>query len=157
VISPYSFRLSFVSGDTELPVPPAAEILAMVRARPPWDEASIAPDQEQFPRLHIARCAGPGFILHCFEDEESWGDFLVTGLAFSTPTIEINLGGQALERWPPELFISEQIAEGALSFFLKFGKQEPMRQWTKGDGFPRETVWEGREQGEAWERAKRVV
>jgi hypothetical protein len=95
--------------------------------------------------------------LHCFEDGESWGDFLVTGLAFSTPTIEINLGGQALERWPPELFISEQIAEGALSFSLKFGKQEPMRQWTKGDGFPRETVWEGREQGEAWERAKRGV
>lgn len=107
--------------------------------------------------MHIARCKDHGFILHCFEGVESWGDFLVSDLAFSTPAVEINLAGQTLERWPPELFVSEQIAKEALSFFLNFGKRDPAQQWAKGDGFPRETIWEGREQREAWERAHKGV
>ena len=145
-----SFRLSFVSGPSELLAPPASEILASVRGRPPWDEASITPDQEQFPRMHISRCEDYGFVLHCFEDGKSWGNYLVTNLAFSSPVVEINLGGQALERWPRELFVSEQLAEEALSFFLAFGKCNPAQRWTTGNGFPRETICEGRQQRERW-------
>jgi hypothetical protein len=26
------------------------------------------------------------------------------------PTVEVNLGGQALERWPSELFVPEELA-----------------------------------------------
>lgn len=138
-------------------MPSASEILAEVRARPSWDEASITPDQVQFPRMHIARCEDHGFILHCFEGGDSWGEFVVTDLAFSTPIVEINLGGQALERWPPELFVSEQIAKEALGFFRTLGKRNPTQSWVKGDGFPRETIWEGREKREAWERARKGV
>lgn len=157
-MSPHQpFQLSFVSGDSELPAPPASEILARVRDRPQWDEASLTRGEDQFPRMHIARCEDYGFILHCFDDIESWGDFLATDLTFSAPTIEINLAGQALERWPLELFVSEQIAEDALSFFLKFGKRDSSQQWTKGDGFPREIIWEGWEQREAWESAHKGV
>ncbi|MBI1875345.1 MAG: hypothetical protein HYS05_15865 [Acidobacteria bacterium] len=72
-----AFRLSFVTGETELPIPPVSEILARVRSGPVWDGASIAPADDEFPLLHIIRI----------------------------------------------------------------------------DAFPRETVWEGREGREAWERA----
>ncbi len=151
-----TFQLSFVSSPAELPVPAASEILARVRASWPWDEASIVPEQGQFPRIHIAWREDHGFIIHCFEDGESWGDFLVTDLAFSTPAVEINLGGQALERWPAQLFVSERIAKEALEFFLSFGRRNPVQRWIRTDAFPRETVWEGRQQREAWERTHGV-
>jgi hypothetical protein len=35
------FRLSFVTGETELPIPAVSEILARVRLGPVWDVASI--------------------------------------------------------------------------------------------------------------------
>lgn len=140
-----------------MPPPSASEILARVRTNPPWDEASIAPHQGQFPRIHLAWREAEEFIVHCFEDSDSCGDFLVTDLAFSVPAGEITLGGQALERWPSELFVSKQLAEQALEFFLSFGKRNPAQCWTRGDGFPRETVWEGRQQREAWERARKDV
>jgi hypothetical protein len=37
-----------------------------------------------------------------FENDQSLGHFLVNGHDFSPPSVEINLGGQALERWPRE-------------------------------------------------------
>jgi len=37
-----AFRLSFVTGETALPIPPASEILARLRSGPVWDGASIA-------------------------------------------------------------------------------------------------------------------
>jgi hypothetical protein len=71
-----------------------------------------------------------------------------------SPTVEINLGGQALERWPPELFVSEQLAYQAVDHFLNSGKQDPALHWIRIDAFPRSTIWEGRAGREAWERAK---
>lgn len=94
--SSQSFRLSFVSGPSELLAPPASEILASVRGRPPWDEASITPDQEQFPRMHISRCEDYGFVLHCFEDGKSWGNYLVTNLAFHLPSLKSTLEDRRL-------------------------------------------------------------
>ena len=148
-----AFRLSFVTGETALPIPPASEILARLRSGPVWDGASIAPADDQFPLLHVEWHEGHGFVIQCYEDEQAWSDFLLTGVCFAPPTIEVNLGGQALERWPAELFVPEELADQALDCFLATGKQDRALQWVRIDAFPRTIIWEGREGREAWERA----
>jgi len=150
-----SFRLSFISRDAPTAVPSASEVLARVRSAAPWDEASICPAQKDFPRLHVTWHDSGGFIVHCFEDEQSLGQFLVNSRDFSPPTVEINLGGQALEQWPRELFVSEALAAGSLDYFLHHGKRKPSLCWTETAKFPRETIWEGREERETWERTHR--
>lgn len=147
-----SFRLSFLVGDLDQLALSASDILAHVRSRPSWDAASICPAEREFPRVHIEWHDGRGFVVQCFEDESSWGWFLVSASNFGPPTIEINLGGQARERWPSELFVSDEGALRALECFLDSGKQDPTQQWVRIDGFPRDTVWEGREAREVWER-----
>lgn len=77
----------------------------------------------------------------------------MTSRQFSTPSVEVELGGQALERWPRDLFVSAEHATLALNHFLEHGKQDPALEWVRIDGFPRETLWEGRAQRLAWERA----
>ena len=77
----------------------------------------------------------------------------MTGAYCGPPTIGTHLGGQALERWPTELRVPEELAHRALECFLVRGKQDPALHWIRIDAFPRETVWEGREGREAWERA----
>ena len=148
-----AFRLSFVTGETELPIPAVSEILARLRSGPVWDVASIAPADDQFPLLHVEWHEGHGFVIQCYEDEQAWSDFLLADACCRPPTIEINLGGQALERWPSELFVPEGLAHQAVDCFLTRGKQDPALHWIRIDAFPRETVWEGREGREAWERA----
>ena len=95
---------------------------------------------------------GEGFVVHCFENEQSLGQFLVNSRDFSAPTIEINLGGQVLEPWPLELFVSEALAAESLGYFLEYGKRKPALYWTGTGKFPRETIWEDREERETWER-----
>lgn len=151
-----SFQLSFVSDEADIPLPTASEVLGRVRSAAPWDEASIRPGQADFPRVHISWHSGAGFNVHCFEDEESLGQFLVKGHDFSSPSVEINLSGQTLERWPCELFVAKQLAIEALEYFLDDGKLNPALRWTGTGDFPRETLWEGREQREAWERSHRT-
>ena len=147
-----SFRLSFISSEAEMPVPVAAELLARVRSVAAWDDASIYSNDREFPRIHISWRDNEGFNVHCFENEQSFGNFLVSAQEFSPPTIEVNLGGQALERWPRELFVSEQLAAEALEHFLDHGEQKPSLCWTGTGAFPRETIWEGRGGRESWER-----
>jgi hypothetical protein len=151
-----AFRLSFVTGETALPIPPVSEILARLRSEPVWDGASIAPD-DQFPLLHVEWHEGHGFVIQCYADEQAWSDLLRTGARCGPPTIEINLGGQTLERWPSELFVPEELAHQALNYFLTNGKQDPALHWIRIDAFPRETVWEGGEGREAWERANSIT
>ena len=148
-----AFRLSFVTGETALPIPPVSEILARLRSGPVWDGASIAPADDQFPLLHVEWHEGHGFVIQCYEDDQAWSDFLVTSAHCGPPAIEINLGGQTLERWPSELFVPEELAQQALDGFLTKGKQDPALYWIRIDAFPRVTVWEGRDGREAWERA----
>ena len=151
-----SFQLSFVSGEAETPVPTASEVLARMRSIAPWDEASISPEQGDFPRVHISWHDSAGFSVHYFEDEQSLGQFLVSGRDFSRPSVEINLGGQALERWPCELFVPEVLASEALEYFLDRAGPNPSLSWTGTGDFPRETTWEGREERKAWERTHRT-
>jgi len=148
-----TFRVSFIMSETPMPIAWASELLTEVQSRPVWDGASISPADAQFPLIHLDWHEGHGFVLQCFEDEESWSYFLVTGLQFSTPLTEVELGGQALERWPRELFVSAELATQALNHFLDFGKQDPALEWIRIDAFPRETLWESPEGREAWERA----
>jgi hypothetical protein len=44
-------------------------------------------------------------------------------------------------------------AAQALNHFLEHGKQDPTLEWVRIDGFPRETLWEGEAQREAWEQS----
>ena len=148
-----SFRVSFIMSEAPTPIPSALDLLTQVQSRPVCDGASISPEGAQFPLVHVDWHEGHGFVLQCYEDEESWSDFLVTSRHFSLPSIEVELGGQALERWPRELFVSAVHAIQALNHFLEFGKQDLTLVWVRIDGFPRETLWEGRAQREAWERA----
>lgn len=148
-----AFRVSFIMSDAATPIPSAAELLADVQTRPVWDGASIAPADADYPRVHLDWHEGHGFVFQCYEHEESWSDFLVTSRDFTSPSIEVELGGQALERWPCELFVSAERTAQALNHFLGYGKQDPALEWVRIDGFPRETLWEGRAQQEAWERA----
>ena len=116
------------------------KLLARLRSAAPWDEASIHPAEREFPRVHISWHQGAGFNVHCFENELSLGQFLVTGLEFSPPRIEINLGGQALEPSPRELFVSEVLATEALEHFLEHGEVKPLLSWIGTGQFPRETI-----------------
>ena len=139
-----TFRLSFISSASQLVVPLTRELLARLRSTAPWDEASIHPAESDFPRVHISWHQAAGFNLLCFGNEISLGQFLVTGLEFSAPSIEINLGGQALERWPRELFVSEVLAAEALEHFRERGERKPSLSWIGTGQFPRETIWQGR-------------
>lgn len=151
-----SFRVSFITSEGTMPIASVSELLTGVQSRPVWDGASISPAGAQFPLVHVDWHEGHGFILQCYEDEESWSYFLVSSQHFSSPSVEVELGGQALERWPRELFVSAERAAGALNHFLELGKQDPALEWIRIDAFPRETVWERREGREAWERANRT-
>jgi hypothetical protein len=147
------FRASFILSDAPIPIASVQDLLADVRSRPVWDGASISPADAEYPRVHVDWHEGHGFVFQCYEHEDSWSDFLVTSRDFSSPSIEMELGGQPLERWPRELFISAEHAAQALNYFLEHGKQDSSLEWIRIDGFPRETLWEGREQRLAWERA----
>jgi hypothetical protein len=147
------FRASFIMSDAPMPITSVADLLADVQSRPVWDGASISSADADYPRAHFDWHEGNGFAFQCYEDGEAWSDFLVTSREFSTPSVDMELGGQALERWPLELFVSAERTAQALNHFLEYGKQDPALEWVRIDGFPRETLWEGRAQQEAWERA----
>lgn len=136
------FRLSYVTSDAPVPVSAVSEVLARLQSGAVWDVASIAPANKQFPLMHIEWHEDQGFVIQCYEDERAWSDFLLSGSPCGPPSVEINLGGQALERWPAELFVSEELAGQALDVFLKTGKQDPGLNWVRIDSFPRETIWE---------------
>ena len=144
-----AFRLAFVTDETDVPIPAVSQILKRLRSGPVWDVASIAPANNQYPLLHVEWHEGHGFVIQCYENEQAWSDFLLTAIHCGPPAVEINLGGQALERWPSELFVPEELAHQAVDCFLTSGKQDPALHWIRIDGFARETVWEGREGREA--------
>ena len=102
-----TLRLSFVTGETPLPIPAVSQILARLRSGPVWDVAWIAPAGTQVPLLHCEWREGPGFVFQCYEHEQAWSDFLLAGPRCGSPTIEINLEGQAHERWPAMLIRPE--------------------------------------------------
>ena len=107
--------------EAPVPIPSASELVRDVQSRPVWDGASISPADADYPRVHLDWHGGQGFVFQCYEDGESCSDFLVTSRHFSPPSIEVELGGQALERWPRELFVSaEHATQFIASEFFEF-------------------------------------
>ena len=150
-----TFLYSTLSGPDHVPAQDASELLGVARRLPRWDALIIVAENENYPRLHLTWHEDHGFVVQCFEDGESWGFFLAEATAFSPPEIEIEMGGQALEKWPRQLFVESDSVLEALDFFLKTGQQDGGTQhWVRTDAFPREIVWETREGREAWEKRK---
>jgi hypothetical protein len=150
-----TFLYSTLSGPKNVPAQHASELLGIARELPGWDALIISAETGDYPRLHITWHDGHGFVVQCFEDGESWGFFLATATSFSSPEIEIEMGGLALEKWPRQLFVDSDRAVEALEFFIETGKQSGTQHWVRTDAFPREIVWETREGREAWERRRR--
>ena len=135
-----TFLYSTLSGPENVPAKDASELLGIARQLPRRDALIIIAENDNYPRLHITWHEVHGFVVHCFEDGESWGFFLATATSFSSPEIEIEMGGQALEKWPRQLFVDSDRALEALDFFLKTGKQDGTQHWIRTDAFPREIV-----------------
>ena len=138
-------------------IPSVSEMLAHVQASPSWGGASIGPVEGQFPLCQIEWHPENGFVIQCYEDETAWSDFLLVSPQCGPPAIEIELGGQALERWPAELFVDEGLAHRALTHFIETGRQDPSLNWIRIDAFPRETIWQDREGRETWESEHRAT
>ncbi len=149
------FRYSTLGGGENAPVPSAAELIEVVRRGPVWAEITITrEDDAQFPRAGLSWHESHGLVLHCFEDELSWGFFLAESGSLTEPEIDIVLGGQVQERWPRQLFVDPSLGAEALDYFLETGKQKETLHWIRTDGFARETVWKGRAGREAWQQGK---
>ena len=121
--SPLSFWLSGIIGDDfpEVEVPPIPELLDKLKSKEIRGEASVYPKDGSFPRVSIDWHEGHGFVVFCFEVEESRGYFLAREGIYGDPTIAVILGGQAMEKWPPELFVPGDVAAKALEHFLRGG------------------------------------
>ncbi len=136
-------------------MPPVDELLTKLQTGEISGEAMISPTTGDFPRAMIDWHAGHGFVLLCFDSEASRGHFLTRGPLISPPSVSIVLGGQAMEKWPAELFVPEDLAADGLRFFLETGQRKPGLGWTRLDQFPREVVWEGGGARSAWEERRR--
>ena len=148
------FRYSTLAGGENAPAPAPSELIEIVRRGPVWDEITIAKEDAQFPRAGLSWHEGHGLVLHCFEDEMSWGFFLAESGSLTSPEVDIVLGGQVQERWPRQLFVDPSLGAEALDYFLETGKQKETLHWIRTDALPRETVWDGRAGREAWEKGQ---
>lgn len=140
-----AFKLSAIVGDQypEMEVPSGAELLAQLRAGEMSGEVVIYPAIGEFPRAIVNWHAEHGFVLFCLDSEMSWGHFLTREEVTSRPSVQVVLGGQAMELWPPELFVPDHLAAEALDFLLETGRRKADLRWVRADEFPREIVWEG--------------
>ncbi len=96
----------------------------------------------QYPIMHIDWHRDAGFVVMVFETPESDGFYPITGTKTGKPKVEIELGGQALERWPRELFVPPETAAAVFETFIKTGRQDPSVTWVANDAFAREILWE---------------
>lgn len=128
----------------------AADLLARLATPGAWSEASVYPPEADFPRLGIEVHPGIGVSILCHEDERSIGFLAATQESLSPPRVLVNLGGQVIERWPVELFLSETDAHAVVEHFLESGRQAPEYAWIRLDRFPRDTVYEGSDLLSRW-------
>jgi hypothetical protein len=133
-----------------------ARILSEFERGEAW-ELTVHPIEEssQFPRMHIDWHRGVGFVVMAFESEESIGFYPIVGAECGRPEVPIELGGQALERWPRELFVPWAVAAQALQTFLQTGRQDGSFIWVANNGFEREIIWENNAERIAWKKQER--
>lgn len=96
----------------------------------------------QYPILHIDWHRDAGFVVMAFENPESDGFYPITGTKTGKPEVQIELGGQALEKWPRELFVSRETAAAVFETFIRTGRQDPSVSWVANEAFDREVLWE---------------
>lgn len=115
-----------------------------------WPDAIVSPPDADFPRLHVEFHPGVGVSILCHEDESSVGFLAATREPTTAPAVPVTLGGQVIERWPSELFLTEGQALTIIGHFLGTGRQHPAFQWVRLDDFERETLPEGPDLAKFW-------
>lgn len=120
----------------------AVTMLAGAMSVPKWDAMLAVVEGADYPRCDVTwHDEVQGLIVHCFQSPDSWGAFLTSSLAFSAPSVRVELGGQAIENWPRELFVPSLMAWQALRHFFTTGAQDPEQLWVSTGDIPRETLW----------------
>ena len=102
------FRRSL--GRRHVPAQDASELLGIARELPRWDALIIVAENDNYP----SGCTSRGTTVTASSSTASrtgspWGFFLATTTSFSSPEIEIEMGGQALEKWPRQLFVDPRL------------------------------------------------
>lgn len=86
-----------------------------------------------------------GFSLLLFPSELSNGVLAATSSKLSKPSVLVCLGGQVIEKWPLELFLSRQVTREVVAQFLSTQVAYEGVEWIPLAEFERETVHEGGE------------
>jgi hypothetical protein len=142
-------------GFEELPADGAQvhQLLSRLEAGEAFDISVHSVDELiQYPILHVDWHTNAGFVVMVFEDAESDGFYPITGAKTGKPEVQIELGGQALERWTRELFVPRETAAAVFETFIRTGRQDPAFTWVANDAFARKVLWETEAQRRAWER-----
>src|ERR1043166_8853088 len=138
-------------GFKEFPADPARvhQLLSQLEAGEVIELSVRSPDKlVQYPIMHIDWHASAGFVVMVFESPESDGFYPIIGTSTCNPEIQIELGGQAIEKWPRELFVPRETAAAFFETFLKTGRQDSSFTWVANDVFAREIIWESSTSGE---------
>jgi hypothetical protein len=135
---------------------PVHQLLSRLEAGEVFDLSVHSVDQRiQYPIMHIDWHKDAGFVVMVFENRESDGFYPITAAKTGKPHVQIELGGQALERWPRELFVPRETAAAVFETFIRTGRQDSSVPWVANDAFAREVLWETEAQRRAWERKQR--
>ena len=127
----------------------ASEIVEHLSAPGNWHEASIGPLHREhpvlaaYPLMNVEFHGRAGFSLLLFPDEQSHGILAATRLELSEPSVYVCLGGQVIEKWPPELFLPREMAQTVIAHFLSAAAPEPSCAWIRLERFRRKTVHPG--------------
>ncbi len=84
----------------------ACKLLSHLRDRSNWPEASVHPSEGQYPFLNIEFHDRAGFSILIFPSPRAIGRLAASRSRLSAPSVLVCLGGQVIERWPRELFLS---------------------------------------------------
>jgi hypothetical protein len=121
--SMHKFKFTIVDESPFQPIQAcdAAEVLMSLRERPNWDPLRVLPDVQlgldgywKFPRLTVSWLEGSGYEVQYHESAESCSDLLVT-----SPELH------GLE----QTFVPHELAEKALTYFLRNGVENPALHW----------------------------
>lgn len=127
----------------------AAQVLTHLSLAENWPEVAVSsphsrhPAIAEYPFMGLAFHGAAGFSLHVFPNEESPSFLAATKARLSVPTVLVCLGGQVIEKWPPELFLSRETALALLEQFMAERTQSTSCKWVRLDRFPRVTVHAG--------------
>ena len=135
------FTISSVDFAEPVKLSPARLIAHLRDSRVP--EASIHPTDCEYPFLNIEFHGSAGFSFLCFVNASSVGRLAASASRLSPPSVLVCLGGQVIERWPKELFLTAPLAKRVMTEFLGTGQPSREVRWIRLDRFKRETVHPG--------------